>query len=61
MAICPNCKTDNSKPEKQWNYGQFVVQAYNCKKCNTKFRDYSKDDKHAFSLKLEKGKGYVKA
>jgi hypothetical protein len=60
MARCPDCKKENSKPKKTWNYGQFKVQAYSCE-CGTNFRDYAKEGKHSFSLKLKKGKGYVKA
>ncbi|MGA2308182.1 MAG: hypothetical protein ABSG57_01370 [Candidatus Bathyarchaeia archaeon] len=48
------------KPRKSWNYGAFRVQAYSCE-CGTDFRDYSREGKHSFSLKLKKGKGYVKA
>jgi DNA-directed RNA polymerase subunit RPC12/RpoP len=58
---CPNCKKEVSKPEKTWKYGRFNVQAYKCSNCSTQFRDYTKNDKAAFTLKLEKGRGYVKA
>jgi len=61
LVNCPKCKTDNTKPEKAWRYGQFSVQAYTCKECKTKFREYTQNGKHTFALKLEKGKGYVKA
>ena len=60
MAKCPSCKKESSKPKKSWNYGPFKVQAYSCE-CGTDFRDYSREGKHSFSLKLKKGKGYVKA
>ena len=32
-----------------------------CENCGTKFRDYAKKGKHSFMLKLQKGKGYVRA
>jgi len=61
MARCPNCKKEVKKPNKTWKYGQFTVKAYTCKNCKTEFREYFKDGKHSFTLKLEKGKGYIKA
>jgi len=61
MAKCPNCKKEQNKPEKTWKYGQFTVQAYSCSSCGAQYRDYTKDGKHNFTLKLEKGKGFVKA
>ena len=60
MARCPNCKKEIKKPTKTWKYGIFKVEAYECN-CGTKFREYKKDGKHSFTLKLEKGKGYIKA
>jgi hypothetical protein len=60
MAKCPSCKKEIAKPEKTWKYGQFTVQVYDCR-CGTKFRDYSQEGKHSFTLKLHKGKGYQKA
>jgi DNA-directed RNA polymerase subunit RPC12/RpoP len=60
-TTCPNCKKEVSKPEKTWKYGRFNVQAYMCSNCSTQFRDYTKNGKAAFTLKLEKGRGYVKA
>ena len=59
MVKCPNCKKEVNAPEKTWVYGQFAVQAYSCD-CGTKFREYTKDGKHSFMLKLRKGKGFVK-
>jgi len=61
MAKCPNCKKDLSKPEKTWTYGIFKVQAYSCDSCGMVFRDYSQAGKHVFTLRLKKGKGFVKA
>jgi len=61
MAKCPNCKKEQNKPDKRWKYGQFTVQFYSCKNCGTNFRDYLKAGKHSFTLKLKKGKGYIKA
>jgi hypothetical protein len=60
MAKCPNCKTELNKPKKKWTYGRFEVQAYSCD-CGTDFREYTKAGKHAFTLKLNKGKGFIKA
>jgi len=60
MVKCPNCKKEVNTPEKTWTYGQFTVQAYSCG-CGTEFREYTKDGKHSFTLKLEKGRGFVKA
>jgi transposase-like protein len=61
MAKCPNCKKEASKPEKKWKYGHFSVQAYSCANCKAQFREYyDKNGKHSFTLKLEKGKGFVK-
>jgi len=62
MAKCPHCKTENPKPAKTWKYGTFTVQAYTCSNCKTQYREYyDKNGKHSFTLKLQKGKGYVKA
>jgi len=61
MVNCPKCKTNNSKPDKTWKYSQFSVQAFTCRNCETQFREYTKSEKHAFTLRLEKGKGYVKS
>jgi hypothetical protein len=60
MAKCPNYKKEASKPEKKWKYGQFMVEAYVCNSCNTKFREYISNGKHNFTLKLQKGRGYKK-
>jgi hypothetical protein len=60
MTKCPSCKKEIKKPKKAWNYGQFEVQAYSCE-CGTDFRDYCAKGKPAFTLKLKKGKGFVKA
>lgn len=57
---CPNCGNDIKTPNKSWKYGIFTVKAYTCKRCSTQFREYSRNGKHAFTLKLEKGKGYIK-
>jgi len=64
MTNCPKCKTNNSKPDKTWKYGQFLVEANTCTNCSTQFREYTKNGKHSFTLKLQRGKGrpvYVKA
>jgi len=62
MAKCPNCKTENPTPNKKWKYGIFAVNAYTCENCKTQFREYlDKNGKNSFTLKLQKGKGYIKA
>ncbi|MBS7605564.1 MAG: hypothetical protein QXV82_10395 [Ignisphaera sp.] len=62
MAKCPACKAENPTPTKTWKYGAFTVEAYTCKNCQTQYREYyNKDGKYSFTLKLEKGKGYIKA
>jgi len=60
VAKCPKCKVINSDAEKTWKYQQFNVGAYTCLKCGTRFRDYSTDGKHNFTLILEEGKGFQK-
>ena len=60
MPKCPNCKKEQGEPNKTWKYGRFTVQAYSCD-CGTDFREYTKAGKHSFTLKLKKGKGYIKA
>jgi C4-type Zn-finger protein len=59
MAKCPSCGKEAAKSKKTWKYGQFIVEVYDCK-CGTRFRDYSQNGKHSFTLKLSKGKGYRK-
>lgn len=49
-----------TKPVKKWKYGHFMAEAYLCDKCGTQFREYTRNGKHGFALKLQKGKGYVK-
>lgn len=61
MTKCPNCKKENPKPTKTWKYGQFTVQAFTCSNCKTQYREYTRNGKHSFTLKLQKGKGYKKA
>jgi len=62
MSICPNCKNENPNPIKTWKYRFFTVKAYTCSNCKTQYRDYfDKDGKHSFTLKFEKGKGYIRA
>jgi transposase-like protein len=62
MTTCPNCKSEAEKPDKTSKYGFFTVKAYTCKNCQTQFREYfDKNGKHSFKLKLERGKGYIKA
>ena len=52
MAKCPKCgKELNSR--KQWSYWVFKVEDYSCD-CGTKFRRYTKNGEHGFTLKLDK-------
>jgi len=57
---CPKCKKEMAKPTKTWKYGLFNAQFYVCS-CGTKFREYTREGKHSFTLKYEEGKGYRKA
>jgi len=59
MARCPNCGKVIKKARKTWTYGPFEVQAYVCD-CGTKFREYTRNGRHSFMLKLQKGKGFIK-
>lgn len=52
MAKCLDCKKELN-PRKSWSYGAFTVEAYSCD-CSTKFRTYTKNGKHVFTLKLHK-------
>jgi transposase-like protein len=61
MVKCPNCRREVAKHDKKWKYGKFCVDVFTCKNCNTKFREYTKNGKHSFTLMLKKGKGYVRA
>ena len=61
MVKCPECKKEVAKPSKKWDYARFTVELFECGRCGTKFREYASDGKYSFTLKLEKGKGYVKA
>ncbi|MEM2125684.1 MAG: hypothetical protein QXQ53_04735 [Candidatus Methanosuratincola sp.] len=60
MSKCPACGKVIQKESKSWNYGKFDVKGYGCG-CGVEFRDYYIGDKFKFTLKKEKGKGFVKA
>jgi predicted RNA-binding Zn-ribbon protein involved in translation (DUF1610 family) len=60
MAKCPNCGKQNERSKKKWKYGQFEVHAYSCS-CGNEFREYTHKGKPSFTLRLKKGKGFVKA
>jgi hypothetical protein len=49
------------KPDKTWKYRVFKAEAYVCSNCGTKFREYTKNGKYSFTLKVKKGKGFIKA
>jgi len=61
MVNCPKCKKEVTKPNKKWKYKVFTAEAYMCNNCGTKFREYTRDGKHSFTLKYVEGKGYRKA
>ena len=61
MVKCPKCKKEITKPDKTWKYRVFKAEAYTCSNCGTKFREYTKNGKHSFTLAYQKGKGYRKA
>jgi len=61
MVNCPDCGKEVTKPAKTWKYGRFMAHAYLCGNCGTQFREYTRNGKHSFTLKLQKGRGYVKA
>ena len=54
MAKCPKCKTEVSKPSKNWKYGIFTVKMYKCN-CGNQFREYYKGDKVRFVLSAHNG------
>ena len=59
MVNCPDCKREMTKPDKTWRYGVFEAEFYSCR-CGARFREYTRDGKHSFTLKYVKGKGYRK-
>jgi transposase-like protein len=60
MVKCPKCGSENAKPTKEWKYALFQVKKFDCQKCKAKFRDYSKQGKHNFTLIYVDGVGYRK-
>jgi hypothetical protein len=49
------------KPNKNMEIWHIQVKAYTCKNCQTQFREYyDKNGKYSFTLKIQKGKGYIK-
>lgn len=60
MPKCPVCGKTIQKETKAWKYGRFDVKGYDCE-CGADFRDYYIGEKFKFTLKKEKGKGFVKA
>jgi uncharacterized Zn finger protein len=61
MSKCPSCGLENEAPAKAWKYSFFTVYAYTCKGCGTYYRDYYRDGRLSFTLRLVRGKGLVKA
>jgi transposase-like protein len=60
MPKCPACKKEYDKAKKSWKYGSFKVQAFTCE-CGTDFREYTKDERHSFTLKKAKDGRWRKA
>ena len=56
MTKCPKCQTEQNKPDKIWNYKQYIAHFHVCPKCGTKFREYTVNGKHGFTLMLKDGK-----
>lgn len=54
MAKCPKCKTEVTKPSKNWNYSVYVVKMYKCS-CGNQFREYLRDGKSKFVLSAHNG------
>lgn len=54
MAKCPDCKTEVSKPLKEWKYGVFHVKMYKCN-CDNQFREYFHKGKLKFILSTHDG------
>jgi hypothetical protein len=62
LIKCPKYKKEVDNLNKTLKYEIFTVKDYTCKNCQTQFREYyDKNGKHSFTLKLQKGKGYIKA
>lgn len=60
MVPCPKCKAENVEPTKKWKYGRFVVQLFYCSNCGTRYREYTRNGEHNFTLRLIKGKNWQK-
>ena len=56
MVQCPNCKNELTSPSKTWKYAMFKAHFYICGNCKAKFREYTKDGKHSFTLMFKNGK-----
>jgi uncharacterized protein with PIN domain len=54
MAKCPKCKSEISKPDKEWVYGKFDVKMYKCS-CGNQFREYFRGNKLRFVLSAHNG------
>ena len=55
MPKCPNCTTHTQGPDKEWNFGQFRVKMYKCKKCGNQFREFYKESTLKFVLSAHNG------
>jgi DNA-directed RNA polymerase subunit RPC12/RpoP len=45
-----------AKPNNTWKYRGLIAKFYLCSKCGAKFREYSRDGKHEFTLMFKDGK-----
>jgi major membrane immunogen (membrane-anchored lipoprotein) len=62
MSKCPNCGNSNNKPVKTWKHGIFTANAHICGNFKTEYINYfDKKEKHKFTIKVQKGKSYIKA
>jgi len=48
---CPNCNvTLPTKPEKEWNYQQYMVKMSRCSKCGKTIKAYYKEGKLSHTI-----------
>jgi len=56
MVQCPKCKKELTRPNKTWKYRELIAQFYICTNCGAKFREYTKNGKHGYTLMFKDGK-----
>jgi hypothetical protein len=54
LPKCPKCQAEVAEPDKNWNYGKFLVKMYRCK-CGNQFREYLREGKVRFILSAHDG------